>query len=211
MKRHNRTRRRLVRVAGLGMLLIAVLAMLAACSTKVAAFGPWRLFPKRADKCANDGPPALEVGGTWYWQRSPDEEKRVVMGLFNRYCIRCHGVDGRGVWDIPGVPDFTNAGWQASRTDAQFATRILEGRGAVMPTFRGILSLEEAWAMARHLRSFVPGTEVSPPDFTLPKKLEIPQKKVDNPAKKLEIPQEKIGNLGKKLEIPQKKGENPGK
>jgi Cytochrome C oxidase, cbb3-type, subunit III len=179
------------------MLLIAALAVFAACSTKVAAFGPWRLFQKRADKCENGGPPALEVGGTWYWQRSPDEEKRVVMGLFNRYCIRCHGVDGRGVWDIPGIPDLTNAGWQGSRTDAQLAQRILEGRGAVMPTFRGILSLEEAWAMARHLRSFVPGTEVSPPEVT--------------PLKKLEIPQKKIGNPGKNLEIPQKKVENPGK
>jgi mono/diheme cytochrome c family protein len=205
VKRYNRTRRRLVRIAGLGMLLIAVLAVFVACSTKVAALGPWRLLPKRAARCDNDGPLALEVGGIWYWQRSPDEEKRVVMGLFNRYCIRCHGVDGRGVWDIPGVPDFTNVGWQASRTDAQFATRILEGRGAVMPSFRGILSLEEAWAMARHLRSFVPGTEVSPPEFTPAKKLEIPQKQLDNPAKKFDDPQEKIGNPGKKLEIPQKK------
>src|SRR5437870_1089167 len=49
-----------------------------------------------------------EVGGTWYWLRSPDEEKRVVISLYNRYCVRCHGVDGRGVWDIPDVPNFTN-------------------------------------------------------------------------------------------------------
>ena len=41
------------------------------------------------------------------------------MGLYNRYCIRCHGVDGRGVWDIPDVPDFTNVRWQESRSDAQ--------------------------------------------------------------------------------------------
>src|SRR5262245_53879597 len=47
-----------------------------------------------------------DVGGTWYWIRSPEEEKRVVMGLYNRYCIRCHGIDGRGIWDIPDVPDF---------------------------------------------------------------------------------------------------------
>jgi mono/diheme cytochrome c family protein len=105
-----------------------------------------------------------EVGGTWYWLRSPDEEKRVVSSLFNRYCIRCHGVDGRGVWDIPDVPDFTNPRWQASRSDHQLVTIILEGRGAVMPPFRGTLSLEEAWAMARHLRTFVPGTEQSRPD-----------------------------------------------
>ena len=75
--------------------------------------------------CASEQPncvsgPLLseEPGATWYWMRSPDEEKRVVIGLYNRYCIRCHGVDGRGIWDIPDVPDFTNARWQASRSDA---------------------------------------------------------------------------------------------
>jgi mono/diheme cytochrome c family protein len=109
-----------------------------------------------------------EPGGMWYWQRSPDEEKRMIMGLYNRYCIRCHGVDGRGVWDIPDVPDFTNARWQASRSDAQLARATLEGRGAVMPPFRGTLTLEEAWGMARYLRTLLPGTEVSRPEFDRP-------------------------------------------
>jgi hypothetical protein len=112
-----------------------------------------------------EGPPTDDLGGTWYWIHSPDEEKRLVMGLYNRYCIRCHGVDGRGVWDIPGVPDFTNARWQASRGDGQVARIILEGRGAVMPPFRGAISLEEAWGLARYLRTFVPGTEASRPDL----------------------------------------------
>jgi mono/diheme cytochrome c family protein len=111
-----------------------------------------------------------DIGGTWYWLRSPEEEKRVVAGLFNRYCIRCHGVDGRGVWDIPGVPDFTNVRWQESRSDAERARIILEGRGAVMPPFRGVLSLEEAYAIGRYLHTFVPGTEVSRPDLGSGKK-----------------------------------------
>ena len=106
-----------------------------------------------------------EPDGTWYWMRSPEEEKRVVTSLYNRYCIRCHGVDGRGIWDIPDVPDFTNPRWMASRSDAQLARAILQGRGAVMPPFRGAMSLEESWAMARYLRTFIPGTEVSRPDY----------------------------------------------
>lgn len=103
------------------------------------------------------------VEGSWYWVRSPEQERRVVMNLYNRYCVRCHGVDGRGVWDIPDVPDFTNAVWQASRSDEQLARLTLEGRGAVMPAFRGTFTLEESWAMARYLRTFQPGTEISPP------------------------------------------------
>src|SRR5262245_44988823 len=86
-----------------------------------------------------------EARGTWYWVRSPEEERRVIIGLYNRYCIRCHGVDGRGVWDIPGVPDFTNDRFQASRSDGQLVRAILEGRGACMPPFRGTLTLEEGW------------------------------------------------------------------
>jgi mono/diheme cytochrome c family protein len=104
-------------------------------------------------------------GGYWLWMHSPEQEKVVVMGLYSRYCIRCHGVDGRGVWDIPGVPDFTDVRWQSCRTDDQIVRIILEGRGAVMPAFRGTLSLDETWGMARYLRTFVPGTEVSRPDL----------------------------------------------
>jgi hypothetical protein len=116
-----------------------------------------------------------ELGGTWYWLGSPEEQKRITMGLYNRYCIRCHGVDGRGVWDIPGIPNFTYTVWQSSRSDAQIARIIVEGRGAVMPQFRGTLSLEEAWAMARYLRTFVPGTEVSRPEPSQPAKPAVPK------------------------------------
>ncbi len=123
-----------------------------------------------------DGPPLIEVGGEWHWMRSPDEEKAVAAGLFNRYCIRCHGVDGRGVWDIPGVPDFSNPAWQATRTDAMFARRIIEGRGAVMPTFRGMVSLEEAWALARYIRTLVPPPEKSPPELPAPRKTDASKK-----------------------------------
>jgi hypothetical protein len=114
--------------------------------------------------------PPDEMGGQWVWARSSEEDKRAVAAIFNRYCIRCHGVDGRGVWDIPDVPDFTNPRWQACRSDSRLADIILQGRGAVMPPFRGTLSLEQAWAMGRYLRTFVPGTEVSPPDYKEPAK-----------------------------------------
>jgi hypothetical protein len=105
----------------------------------------------------------VETGGSWLWVRSPEQERRVVMNLFNRYCIRCHGVDGRGVWDIPDVPDFTNRVWQETRPDAYRARVIIEGRGAVMPSFRGVITLEESHALARYLHKFIPGAEESRP------------------------------------------------
>ncbi|MHB1427049.1 MAG: c-type cytochrome [Gemmataceae bacterium] len=137
-----------------------------------AVGGTWYNFPGGpvinqpgcgAEGYIDDGANCSNVGGTWMWMRSPEQERTVAAALFNRYCIRCHGVDGRGVWDIPGVPDFTNLRWQTARSDDQIARIIIEGRGAVMPTFRGTLTLEEAWAMARYLRKFPPGaTEPKP-------------------------------------------------
>ena len=120
---------------------------------------------------------------------APEKEKKVIIGLYNRYCIRCHGVDGRGVWDIPKVPQFTDPAWQASRTDVQIVRAILEGRGgtpekrrdslklpppskdagilhwAVMPSFRGILTPEQASGMARFLRTFAPSAKAPPQDL----------------------------------------------
>jgi mono/diheme cytochrome c family protein len=165
----NRFWRRALLAGGFGASVLLAVATLTAGPGAVRAARPWKSWwHHAADGCGCAGPDCpvgVDWEGTWYWLRSPEQEKRVVSSLYNRYCLRCHGVDGRGVWDIPDVPDFTNVRWQASRSDAQLVRIILEGRGAVMPPFRGTLTLEEAWAMARYLRTFVPGTEVSRPDF----------------------------------------------
>ena len=133
--------------------------------TQAGWFGHWGKHGCGPDGCVAEGPPIDEVGGTWYWLRSPDEEKRVVMGLYNRYCIRCHGVDGRGIWDMPRIPDFTSVHWQECRSDAQIARTILEGRPGCMPPFREALTVEQAWGLAHYLRTFVPGTETPRPDL----------------------------------------------
>jgi hypothetical protein len=51
---------------------------------------------------------------------------------------------------------------------------IIEGRGAVMPQFRGALALDEAWGLAHYLRSFVPGTEMSKPVLRNPPGQTVP-------------------------------------
>jgi hypothetical protein len=151
--------------------LMLLCGMFAVLLPNLVASPPW--FKSKGPVCEEStqttGPASNATGGSWYWMRSPEQEKVVIAGYYNRYCVRCHGVDGRGVWDIPGVPDFTNIRWQKSRTDAQLSRIILEGRGAVMPPFRGALTLEEAWAMGRYLRTFVPVLEA-------PRPLAIPPK-----------------------------------
>jgi hypothetical protein len=154
----------------LGAAILTVLLVAVMASPTVGGNHPWgTLFHKHFGH-QHVPPGQIETlnGGAWYWMRSPEQEKTVVMSLYNRYCIRCHGVDGRGVWDIPGIPDFTDIRWQNYRTDAEIVRIIIEGRGAVMPQFRGALALDEAWGLAHYLRSFVPGTEMSKPELRNP-------------------------------------------
>jgi hypothetical protein len=173
MKPDDRVRRFVLGKAAAGLVACVVVFLAATMTTAPATAGcpcgktwPHLICSHNCVAGHTPGPGDIsdaEFGGTWYWMRSPEQERRVVMNLFNRYCIRCHGVDGRGVWDIPDVPDFTNSVWQATRPE-QYRTRvILEGRGAVMPPFRGTLTLEEACALGRYLYTFAPGTEMSRP------------------------------------------------
>jgi mono/diheme cytochrome c family protein len=168
------------RRSGLPAVLLGILVGWATISSRDASGGqPGAPYVRRSRVIARDCPVAdcdlcNGIAGTWYWLRSPDEEKRAIAALYNRYCIRCHGVDGRGVWDIPDVPNFTSARWQASRSDDQLARIIVEGRGAVMPPFRGTLSLEEACAMGRYLRTLLPGAEASRPAADKTEKAEKP-------------------------------------
>ena len=49
-----------------------------------------------------------------------------------------------------------------------------------MPSFRGTLTLEEAWAMARYLHTFVPGAEESRTGWdTRPR---VPEFRLPNPS-----------------------------
>ena len=156
-------------IGGLGIGLIAVQLVSLAPSSQARAAWPWKWRANGAQSCGTPGCGPVQSaapagwGGEWHWMQSPDQERRVVMSLYNRLCIRCHGIDGRGVWDIPCVPDFTDPRWQASRPDPQIVNIVIEGRVAAddAAQFRGTLTLEECARMAHYLAAhrFVPGTE----------------------------------------------------
>lgn len=63
-------------------------------------------------------------------------------GIYVQMCASCHGEDG-SARTPSGLKmygqDFTDAKWQASRTDDQIVKAILDGKGS-MPAFRGALS-----------------------------------------------------------------------
>lgn len=76
--------------------------------------------------------------------------------LYAAKCSTCHGKDGRGIPNMrsKGQPDFTDAAWQKSRTDAQISDSTKNGKGKLMPAFKAKLSDEEIAAVVARVRSF---------------------------------------------------------
>ena len=76
--------------------------------------------------------------------------------VFQAKCAVCHGKDGRGLpnYRAKGQPDFTDANWQKSRTDAALINVTKEGKGKLMPAFKGKLSDDDIAAVVARVRSF---------------------------------------------------------
>ena len=79
--------------------------------------------------------------------------------LFRERCARCHGKDGKGgdaKDDMPSIPDFSDATWHKSRTNAQLSASILDGKGKQMPAFRERLKAEDVKAVLAYIRTLGP-------------------------------------------------------
>ena len=76
--------------------------------------------------------------------------------LYTAKCTICHAKDGRGLpnWRSKGQPDFSDAKWQKSRTDAQIADATKNGKGKFMPAFKAKMSDEEIAAVVARIRTF---------------------------------------------------------
>ncbi len=84
--------------------------------------------------------------------------------LYELHCAECHGAKGTGKAvrrTMPAIPDFTDASWQARRSDAQFLASILDGKGADMPPSGDELSDEQAHALVDFVRAFAPASEAA--------------------------------------------------
>lgn len=76
--------------------------------------------------------------------------------LFNEWCARCHGQDGRGqtkMGEMLEPPDFTDAEWQKGTSDEQVKNSIRNGVGQ-MPSFARKLSRRDIAALVAYVRGF---------------------------------------------------------
>jgi mono/diheme cytochrome c family protein len=74
-------------------------------------------------------------------------------------CMVCHGPDGRGTLirpAMPPIPDFTTREWQTGKDSAQLSVSILDGKGTLMPPWRGKLTNDQARDLAAYVRSLGP-------------------------------------------------------
>lgn len=80
--------------------------------------------------------------------------------LFASACARCHGPDGTGGFPVsPGGPsprNFRDHGFQASHTDDQIKTTIVNGKGTAMPPFGATFDENQLRALVGAVRSFDP-------------------------------------------------------
>ncbi|MDF0642938.1 MAG: cytochrome c [Nitrospira sp.] len=92
-----------------------------------------------------------------------DENVEKGKALFHgkAFCVTCHGRDGKGFGDIPGLAgklprNFTDRLWQAARTDGELFWILKHGSpGTDMASFVPlVLTEEEAWYVLVYVRSF---------------------------------------------------------
>ena len=88
-----------------------------------------------------------------------DKGKALFLG--KAFCATCHGRDGRGLGDIPGLRgklprNFTDQAWQAARADGELFWILKNGSpGTDMAPFVPlVLTEEEAWQVLLYVRSF---------------------------------------------------------
>jgi len=90
---------------------------------------------------------------------------RAASEFYGVNCIACHGQDGRGSAiriAMPAIPDFTAREWQTSRANPQLTVSILEGKGPLMPPWRGRITPELAKDLIAFVRTFGPAGLTAP-------------------------------------------------
>ena len=106
----------------------------------------------------------IEEARTWtnpYPSTPENIEKGQKIFHSKAFCVTCHGRDGKGLGNIPGLRgklprNFTDKTWQAARTDGELFWILKNGSpGTDMASFIPlVLSEEEAWHVLLYVRAF---------------------------------------------------------
>ena len=88
-----------------------------------------------------------------------DSGKKLFEG--KGFCVTCHGKDGTGLGNIPGLRgklprNFTDTTWQAARTNGELFWILKNGSPGtdMAPFIPLVLTEDEAWHVLLYVRSF---------------------------------------------------------
>ncbi|MDH3503374.1 MAG: c-type cytochrome [Nitrospirota bacterium] len=111
----------------------------------------------------------IEEAKSWknpisFMEENIEKGKHIFHG--KAFCVTCHGRDGKGLGNIPGLVgklprNFTDKTWQAARTDGELFWILKNGSpGTDMASFIPlVLTEDEAWHVILYVRSFGNGVE----------------------------------------------------
>ena len=110
--------------------------------------------------------PADQIEEAKTWENPfPSTQENIEKGktIFHGkgFCVTCHGPEGKGLGNIPGLRgklprNFTDKAWQATRTDGELLWILKNGSPgtAMAPFIPLVLTEEEAWQVLLYVRSF---------------------------------------------------------
>jgi mono/diheme cytochrome c family protein len=95
-----------------------------------------------------------------------NSSKRQAPQLYRKYCVSCHGSDGRAKTSkgkFSHARDFTDAKWHDEVTDERIFNSIMNGRSVRgnMPSFSNKINQQEAESLVNFVRRFKGQSEVS--------------------------------------------------
>ena len=129
--------------------------------------GLWPLVSQSADMEVlkpRVPPDQMDEARSWDNPFSPSPEnieagKKLFEG--KGFCVTCHGKDGKGLGNIPGLRgklprNFTDKKWQAARKDGELFWILKNGSPGtdMAPFIPLVLTEEQAWQVVLYVRSF---------------------------------------------------------
>lgn len=138
--------------------------VLACCALMLIGFGP-PVWSADEDVLKPRVPPdQIEQARTWvnpFPATADNIEKGKALFHGKAFCVTCHGRDGTGLGDIPGLRgklprNFTDRLWQKTRTDGELFWILRNGSPGtdMAPFIPLVLTEEEAWQVLLYVRSF---------------------------------------------------------
>lgn len=88
-----------------------------------------------------------------------EKRVRVASQLYQQNCLTCHGPQGTGQRmrdSMPSLPDFSSSKWQQTHSDTQLADAIENGKGLIMPAWKGTINNQQTRDLVAYLRAMGP-------------------------------------------------------